>query len=94
MKLATTLRPTRRSWLPLPLGEGWGEGTHGAGLAADASPHPNPPPTGRELLRPPLHALWVARQRNGQLRCNPHAHRFAYRYPEGALQCLRAAGRH
>ena len=45
MKLPTTLRATRRSWLPLPLGEGWGEGTHGAGLAADASPPPPPNPT-------------------------------------------------
>ena len=45
MKLATTLRPTRRSWPPLPLGEGWGEGTHGAGLATGTSPHPKPPPT-------------------------------------------------
>ena len=69
MKLATTLHWTRRSWLPLPRGEGWGEGAHGAGLATGASPHPNSPPTGEGATSaPPLHALWMARQRNGQLK--------------------------
>ena len=43
----------RRSWHPLPLGEGWGEGTHGAGLATGASPHPNPPPAGQGATSPP-----------------------------------------
>ena len=66
MKLATTFSAPRRSLPPLPLGEGWGEGAHGARSATAADPHPNPPPQAGEGVAPALVSSAAGgAQRNG-----------------------------